>query len=94
MIFGVQRDQRDSHCLGEDGGLIVSVGHADPHGGGACPGGAALVHGHHHKLVDVVGPLVVQVLPGADDALRRDVKVQALDEVGDLRVQACVAVSG
>lgn len=82
------------HALGEDGRLVVAVGDSDADGGGACSGGRSCIHGDHHKLIDVIGSLIVQATGGADHAPRCDVKVTTVNEVRELRVYAGVTVPG
>lgn len=82
------------HALGEDWSLVVAIGDSDTDRGGACAGGHPGVYGHHHKLVDVIGPLVVEATGGADHTSRRDDEVTAVNEVRELRVHAGVTVPG
>lgn len=82
------------HALGEHRSLVVAVGNADADGRRARPRRRPRVHGDHHKLVQVIGPFVVQASGGVDHAPRRHVKVGTQDEVGQQRVQARVAVTG
>lgn len=72
------------HALGEDGRLVVAIGDSDANRGGARAGGHPRVHGDHHKLVGVIGSLVVQATGGADHAPRCDVKVASVNEVREL----------
>lgn len=82
------------HALGKGRSLVVAVGHTDADGRCARSMRRPRVHGDHHKLIHVIGPFVVQAPGRADHASRRDVKVSTLDKVGELRVQAGVAVTG
>lgn len=82
------------HSLGEDRSLIIDVGHADADRGSACAGGCALIYSHHHTLIHVIGPFIIQLPTGADHTLSRNGKVRTLDEVGYLRIQPSVTVSG
>lgn len=51
--------ERDLHTLGEDRCLIVAIGNSDTDGGGARTGRCPCVHSDHHKLIRVIGPLIV-----------------------------------
>lgn len=88
------REELSLHALGEDGRLVVAVGHSDANGGGSGAWGCTRIHGNHHKLIDVIGPFVVQATGGTDHASWCDVKVSAGNKVRELRVYAGVAVSG
>lgn len=82
------------HGLGEHRSLVIHVGHSNAHGRGSCPRGVSFIDGYHHELIHVVCSLIVQPLVRIDDPVARDGKISALDEVGDLRVGARVAVCG
>lgn len=80
--------------LGELWDLIVDIGHADAYSGCTCPGHISLVHSHHHKLIQVVGPLIVQLPCRENGAVGRDAEVWAQSVVGQLSVQVRVTVTG
>lgn len=84
----------DVRALGEDWSLVVAIGDPDADRGGACAGGRPGIYGDHHKLVDVIGPLVVKATGRADHASRRDNEITAVNEVGELGVHTGVTVPG
>lgn len=81
------------HALRKDRRFVVAVSNADAYGGRPGARRRSCIHGDDNKLVDVIGPLVVQATGGADHASRRDVKILARNEVGELGVHARVAVT-
>lgn len=88
------RTATNIHVLGKHRGLVVAVGNTDADRSRAGSGRHPCVHGDDHKLVHMIGPFVVQPFGGVDHALRCDVKVGALDEVGEPSVEPGVTVTG
>lgn len=81
-----------SHVLGELGCLIIDVGHSNAHRGGAGARDFTLVHCHHHKLIEVVGPLEVQRPGGENGTMRGDGEVGTQRVIGQLCILFWVAV--
>lgn len=80
--------------LGEDGRLVVAIGDSNADRGGARAGGSPCIHGDHHKLIDVIGSLIVKATGGAYHTPRCDVKVATVNEVRQLRVHTGVTIPG
>ena len=80
--------------LGELWRLVVDVGHAYPHRGGAGAGDLPFVHGHDHKLIEVVGPFIVQSARRENGPMRRDGEVWTQRVIGQLGILPRVTVTG
>lgn len=82
------------HALGKHWGLVIAVGNTDADRCCARSRRCPCVHSDDHKLVDVIGPFIVQTFGRVDHTFRCDVKVSTLDKVGELSIQPGVTVTG
>lgn len=80
--------------LGKLRRLVIDVSHADSDGGGASARDVPLVNSHHHKLIQVVGPLIVQRASGEDCPMGGDGEVWTQGVIGQLCVLLRVTVTG
>lgn len=87
-----QRQQRYSHRLWKFRGFVVDVCHPHTNRGGARVRLVSAVCRHHHKLVEMVGPFVVQATRGKDGPMRWDAEVRAQGVICELGVWPRVTV--
>lgn len=80
-------------ALRKDRRFVVAISNTDADGGCSSARRRSCIHGNDDKLIDVIGPLVVQATGGADHASSCDVEILAWNEVGELRVHARVTVT-
>lgn len=86
--------QRYSQRLGKFRGLVVDVCHPHADRGGARVRLDSAVRHHHHKLVEMVGPFIVQTARREDGPMRWDAEVRAQGVIRELSVGARVTVCG
>lgn len=75
-----------SHGLGEFRSLVVDVGHPHADRRRSRVRLVASVHRHHHKLVQMVGPLEVQPPRGENGPVGGDAEIRAQGVISELGV--------
>lgn len=75
---------RHLHLLGELRCLIVDVNHSNPYCSCASARDIPFVNGHHHKLIEMVRPLIVQRPCGEDGPVRGNGEVLTQGVIGQL----------